>query len=120
MQRRAILLSIIASALPCAPANAARKVDCPAIYHLDDLPIVRRGSLSLPERDRIPFPVARATVTCVIGRKGRLTGCASDLGDARGPALASYVSHWNVPTVRAGKCPVWGRKYVVAFHLLSG
>jgi len=111
-------LTIAGFLLGC-PANAAKAPDCPAVYHTGDLQVSRPGKLSLPERDRSPYPKAKATVICSIQDGGHLKGCKSDLRDARGAALASYVSAWRVLTTHVGRCSVRGRKLTVPFQFQS-
>jgi hypothetical protein len=74
----------------------------------------------LPYRDRIPYPDANVEVVCKIGPHGLLIGCAADLKDERGPALAAYVERWKVTTERVAKCSVWGRQLLVSFALRNG
>jgi len=99
-----------------SPAYADKTADCPAVFHTGDLPVSRPGKLSLPERDRIPYPMARTTVICSIGDGGHLKGCKSDLRDPRGAALATYVSGWRVLTTHVGTCRVRGHKLTVPFQ----
>ena len=117
MLRRGILLLPFAAGIFGTAAHAGKATNCPAVFHQNDLRLFRPRRLSLPERDRIPYPEARVTVTCTIGKHGRLAGCASNLRDERGPALASYVSHWRVLGMRVGTCPLQRRQLAVRFHI---
>jgi len=111
---------VVAGGLLAGGAQGAKGPACPIVYHLGDVRLSRPNRLSLPERDRVPFPDAKAKVTCTIGPKGDLTRCRSDLHDARGPALASDVSGWRILGARAAKCAIRGHVFAVTFHLRLG
>ncbi len=104
-------------ALHATIVNAAA---CGPISGLNGLHVARPKFPHLPDRDRIPYPEADATVTCSITTGGKLSGCSSTLGDPRGEVLAEYVGRWSILTTRSGGCKVVGRKFVIQFRLRDG
>lgn len=90
---------------------------CEAIISPLEVELTRPPMPALPERDWPPFPDVATAVTCVIGSHGELRRCSSTLPDERGPALAAWVSRWQIHSRSAGGCSVQGRQFRVSIQL---
>lgn len=101
-----VLAAVSASATAAEARRCGDVVDGAKIRVAGRVPPIDR----MPERDRVPFPGAKTTVTCRIGEGGWLADCASPLADLRGRWLEREMHRrTRVIDERWRGCPLAGR-----------